>query len=221
MKKCFFIFFIIALTAVPVLAGSIFFQDVRAGEWFSSAVHNLTEKGIVTGYSDNTFRPGNQITRAEVAVMFDRMLAYTETKDWKKLPWLAGFEIKIPSSWVNVPLDFDPEGGVYVSRYQENGKPTADIECLDGGLVDPLNSAEWNLEEKRVIKKHNNTFNIEFWIKLPEEDGYNHNIRMYSATNKYKDYACEIRGSDPSDESLKRDIFRLIYQNIIVSDVGY
>lgn len=45
------------------------FGDVDADDWFAYAVVDATEEGIVEGYEDNTFRPVNNISRAEVAAM--------------------------------------------------------------------------------------------------------------------------------------------------------
>lgn len=39
----------------------------------SVAVQNLQKTGIVEGYNDGTYRPGNNVNRAEMAVMLDRM----------------------------------------------------------------------------------------------------------------------------------------------------
>lgn len=40
---------------------------------YKLSVHNLYEKKIISGYSDNTFRPNNKATRAEAAVMILKM----------------------------------------------------------------------------------------------------------------------------------------------------
>ena len=42
--------------------------------WSQEAVTSIASYGIVTGYSDNTFRPENAVTRAEFAVMVDRLM---------------------------------------------------------------------------------------------------------------------------------------------------
>lgn len=49
--------------------GSINFSDVKNGSWFYSAVARAVAAGYVKGYSDDSFKPGNTITRAEAAVM--------------------------------------------------------------------------------------------------------------------------------------------------------
>jgi hypothetical protein len=49
------------------------FTDVTAGKWYSQAVAYLTQKGILTGYSDGSFNPNAQITRAEFAAIISRL----------------------------------------------------------------------------------------------------------------------------------------------------
>ena len=51
------------------------FADVSANAWYSGAVRTAISYGWITGYSDNTFRPNNRITRAEVVTVVNRMLA--------------------------------------------------------------------------------------------------------------------------------------------------
>lgn len=42
------------------------FADVCPGDWFYSFVTDLANAGVINGYSDGTFRPTNQITRAQI-----------------------------------------------------------------------------------------------------------------------------------------------------------
>ena len=50
------------------------FSDVSSG-WALSYIEACVEAGIITGYSDGTFLPGNSITRAEAAAIISRVLA--------------------------------------------------------------------------------------------------------------------------------------------------
>lgn len=45
------------------------FSDVSYKDWFAYAVKIAADNGIVEGYDDGSFRPGNEITRAEVSAM--------------------------------------------------------------------------------------------------------------------------------------------------------
>lgn len=48
------------------------FVDVSSDEWYANYISFVYEKGIVTGYDDNTFLPSNLITRAEFATIMQR-----------------------------------------------------------------------------------------------------------------------------------------------------
>lgn len=51
------------------------FQDVPADHWAYDAVAQLANDGVVTGYSDGTYKGSRQITRYEMAVMVARAMA--------------------------------------------------------------------------------------------------------------------------------------------------
>lgn len=48
------------------------FSDIPADEWYTPYVETLAQRGITTGYSDGTYRPGNEVSRAEMAVFIVR-----------------------------------------------------------------------------------------------------------------------------------------------------
>ena len=48
------------------------YSDVAATSWYNTAVSTLSSMGIITGYSDGTFRPNAAITRAEFAAIAAR-----------------------------------------------------------------------------------------------------------------------------------------------------
>ena len=50
------------------------FKDVAETHWAAKAIDELSEKGIIKGYEDGTFRPDEPISRAEVAVMLSRLM---------------------------------------------------------------------------------------------------------------------------------------------------
>lgn len=51
------------------------FSDVKAGAWYNSAVSTLANAGVINGYKDGTFRPDQNITRAEFSAMIGRMFS--------------------------------------------------------------------------------------------------------------------------------------------------
>ena len=60
----------------PSVSGKTPFTDVRTDEWYSAAVLWAYQNGIVTGMSDTTFAPINNVTREQMATILFR---YTKT----------------------------------------------------------------------------------------------------------------------------------------------
>ena len=51
------------------------FNDVRAGSWYGPYVAWAAEAGITLGYDDGSFRPNENISREQLAVMLQRYLS--------------------------------------------------------------------------------------------------------------------------------------------------
>jgi hypothetical protein len=56
-----------------VMSCSETFSDTK-GHWAESYINEAVKKGFVLGYPDNTFRPGNPVTRAEFTAMLNKAL---------------------------------------------------------------------------------------------------------------------------------------------------
>ena len=69
--------FVLSVPASATDAGAAF-KDVPDGKWFSEAVKYCYLRGYVGGYSDNTFRPDNKLTRAEMAVIMSNVFEMPE-----------------------------------------------------------------------------------------------------------------------------------------------
>lgn len=54
------------------------FSDVTAGKWYTQYVNFATNKGIINGYPDGSFRPDGKITRAEFATMIANYLGLSK-----------------------------------------------------------------------------------------------------------------------------------------------
>ena len=67
-----------ALPSAPTDTAS--FPDVPVGSTHHSAIEAIRAAGITTGYDDGTYRPGDPVTRAEMAAFLSRALAL-ETDD--------------------------------------------------------------------------------------------------------------------------------------------
>lgn len=67
---------------LSVSASTASFKDMK-GHWAESSVKQASEKGFIGGYSDNTFRPKNLVTRAEFATFLSRAIK-VDTKTTKE-----------------------------------------------------------------------------------------------------------------------------------------
>jgi hypothetical protein len=54
-------------TEAPTPTPTPIFPDLESFKWAEPHINSLYKKGIIMGYSDNTFKPENYITRAELA----------------------------------------------------------------------------------------------------------------------------------------------------------
>ncbi|MFJ8519394.1 S-layer homology domain-containing protein [Lysinibacillus xylanilyticus] len=60
--------------ATPVEAATVTtFKDVPKSHWAYQSISEVAKKGLVTGYSDGTYKPSAQVTRAEFATFLARV----------------------------------------------------------------------------------------------------------------------------------------------------
>ncbi len=75
------------------------FDDIEPSAWYHDAVVSLCDKGIMSGYGDNTFKPDKNITRAEFAAVMARFIFDGDTaltaKDIDSGAWYANSMAKM------------------------------------------------------------------------------------------------------------------------------
>ena len=57
------------------------FSDVNTGDWYYNNVMRAVELGILSGYSDGTFKPMNNITRRDFAIMLAQSLGHDNDEE--------------------------------------------------------------------------------------------------------------------------------------------
>lgn len=67
---------VLALGIAPAIA----FPDVSDNYWAAPQIKILSEQGVIVGYPDGTFKPDDNVTRAEFAAMAIRALGQQHTK---------------------------------------------------------------------------------------------------------------------------------------------
>lgn len=63
----------------PAVSEYSFFDDVPPGAWYADAVNWAAKSGVVTGYGNGKFGPGNPITREQLATMLWRYAGSPES----------------------------------------------------------------------------------------------------------------------------------------------
>ena len=91
------------------------YSDVSTEDWFAASIAYVSDKGIMTGYEDGTFKPNEKISRAEYAVALARFKNLT-VMDSKfsdvKGHWAEGYIGAVENAkWINGYEDglFHPE----------------------------------------------------------------------------------------------------------------
>ncbi|KAI7263874.1 hypothetical protein KC345_g9002 [Hortaea werneckii] len=58
-------------------SGGTAFSDVSSTAWYADAVQTAAAAGLITGYTDGSFKPGSPITRQEMAAVLSKAIKYT------------------------------------------------------------------------------------------------------------------------------------------------
>ncbi len=75
-------------------SGSAPFTDVKASDWYSSAVETAYSYNLINGFEDGSFRPLDRITREQAMMMIAKAMKITALKD--QLPAKAAAELLSP-----------------------------------------------------------------------------------------------------------------------------
>ena len=76
----------ITLSAILIAPTSILaktFSDVNNNDWFYSVVNELSDKGIISGYEDNTFKPQKSVSYAEFLTLLNNSIGEKQSPDYK------------------------------------------------------------------------------------------------------------------------------------------
>lgn len=60
------------------------FSDLNVSHWAYNDISALTASGFIQGYEDNTYRPENEITRAEVMTVINKILGRNPSEAYVK-----------------------------------------------------------------------------------------------------------------------------------------
>ncbi len=94
--------------------GTLTFRDVPEGRWYAEAVRWAVRYGIVNGYSEETFGPGDELTREQLVTILRRYAAYrgkdvTVSAETDLDAWSDGQEV---ARWARESMQWAVENGI-------------------------------------------------------------------------------------------------------------
>ena len=142
-------------------APTMTFPDVRSGDWYSDAVKYNFERGYITGYSNGTFGPANNIQRQDFALILARIAG----ADLSAYEGQNGGFSDVPSNeyysaavaWAKdrgIVTGYSADNfgvGTYISREQIclifsryfGGEATGDVDAIVQAYPDGGNTSPW------------------------------------------------------------------------------
>jgi uncharacterized repeat protein (TIGR02543 family) len=84
-KKRIFTLIMAVTMMVSIISPGLAIAEDLSGHWAKNEIDKWTNKGIIKGYGDGSFRPYNEITRAEFTALLARIFNFVKTSD-KKFP---------------------------------------------------------------------------------------------------------------------------------------
>ena len=118
MKKLLSVLALMSVFFLNNIAHAQDYIDITQNHWAYNYVKLLSEEGIVVGYPDKTFRPDNNITRAEFAAMVIKALKQQNTK------------LKYSPEFSDVPKEHWAYNAVSKAAYFDLVKGTSDGKFL-------------------------------------------------------------------------------------------
>ncbi len=113
-------FVVSALGLSPENNPQLYFRDRKAiPAWAEGYVARAVETGIISGYSDGTFKPGREITREEMASILIRALRLQREAEIKNNGWWSFNDYPQIQSWARGAVAVAVEKGL-IKGYADN-----------------------------------------------------------------------------------------------------
>lgn len=154
---------VIGLGIAPALA----FPDVSDNYWAAPQIKELSEKGVIVGYPDGTFKPDENVTRAEFAAMAIRALGQEHTKvaqpvhftDIDQLHW--AYEDIQKAVYFDLISNSKPEEAFRPDDSVSRGESiSVAVNALTTEQISPLKA-------KEVLNKYKDLNEVPEWFLVP------------------------------------------------------
>ena len=120
---------------VPVMQGAsaTVFTDVSTGNKYYEAVNRLSELGIINGYEDGSFRPDNNVTRAEFSKIIVGMM--NKATEAKSTPPSSAFDDFNQVQWCIPYVNYLTANGVIKGYADATFRPSNIITYAEAATI--------------------------------------------------------------------------------------
>ncbi|KKC49342.1 hypothetical protein VE23_23320 [Paenibacillus sp. D9] len=107
-----------SIEAASTAAASTSFKDVKASDWFYSSIQKLISKELVNGFEDGTFKPNQEISRAEFLKLVDLSLQLDIPASLSGKPWYTPYVSAAVEAGIHRTSDFNGNWTQPISRQE-------------------------------------------------------------------------------------------------------
>ncbi len=137
------------------ISGKSSFNDVSKSEWYSDYIGYLSKYGIIKGYADNTFRPNDNVTRAEFVAMTVRFDALFN--EVKKGSYTVKYTDVATNYWAYSDVAYAKHAG-WLNGYAD-GTFKGDNAITRAEVVTVVNKATGRIADEGYINKNLSSLN--------------------------------------------------------------
>lgn len=137
------------------ISGKSNFNDISKSEWYSDYIDYLSKYGIIKGYSDNTFRPNDNVSRAEFVAMTVRFNALF--RDVKKDGYTVKYTDVAKNYWAYSDVAYAKHAG-WLNGYAD-GTFKGDNAITRAEVVTVVNRATNRKADEEYITKNVSVLN--------------------------------------------------------------
>ena len=152
------------MTISMALAAALAFTPAQAfaaandisGHWAEEVIAQWQDKGLISGYEDGSFRPDNQVTRAEFVIMLNKVLGFTQKGT-------VSFSDVDADAWYHDAVAIAVEAG-YCSGYEDGTfKPNTTITRAEAAVM--IARAKGLTANEEAADRFADVSNIPVWAK--------------------------------------------------------
>lgn len=137
------------------ISGKAKFKDISSKDWFAKEIGYLEKYGIIKGYSDNTFKPNDSVTRAEFVAMTVRFNALFN--DVKKGSYTVKYTDVANNYWAYSDIAYAKHAG-WLNGYAD-GSFKGDNAITRAEVVTVVNKATGRIADEGYINKNLSSLN--------------------------------------------------------------